>query len=238
MTSFEPPRLQRSILTDEVHEMIKTLIMDGAISPGDRVGIDALSRQLGVSQTPIREALARLEAERLVYKEPRKGYRTTELLTRQNLVDLFAFRSQIEPPAAKAAAEHASDDQIEAIVTELSGHATAPGGGAYREYRNFTAHDAHFHQSLFEAAGNPYAAQAHEGLHVHLHLFRLHYQDELGEQTLREHSDIADAVIARDGDRAAAAMESHLHDSLQRLLTSAADRLVDDSLTERTDTQS
>jgi DNA-binding transcriptional MocR family regulator len=65
------------VLVDDVHEAIKSMIMDGEIPPGARVSIDGLARQLSVSPTPVREALARLESAELVVKEPLRGYRTT-----------------------------------------------------------------------------------------------------------------------------------------------------------------
>src|SRR5919106_3594005 len=79
-------------LVDDVHEAIKARIMDHAIAPGARVSIDGLARELGVSPTPVREALARLESAQLVVKEPLRGYPTTPLLTADQLADLYRFR--------------------------------------------------------------------------------------------------------------------------------------------------
>src|SRR3954447_4797766 len=103
MTGAQPPprgdgpvvrsRIQpRPALADEVYEAVKALVMDHVIAPGARVYIDGLARQLGVSQTPIREALARLESDGLVTKEPLRGYSATPLLTRSEVDDLFQFR--------------------------------------------------------------------------------------------------------------------------------------------------
>src|SRR4029450_9369594 len=113
MTSAGPPsrvnipaRLpQRQVLADDVYEAVKALVMDHVIAPGARVSIDGLARQLGVSQTPIREALARLESDGLVTKEPLRGYRAPQSLTRSEGDDLFQFRLLIEPWAASRAAE-------------------------------------------------------------------------------------------------------------------------------------
>ena len=99
------PLPRRQVLTDGVHEAIKALIMDQTIEPGARVSIDGLARRLGVSPTPVREALARLESAELVVKEPLRGYRTTPLLNRAELDDLYQFRLLIEPWAAARAAE-------------------------------------------------------------------------------------------------------------------------------------
>ena len=77
-TKKAPPRAnkrtpRRSVLSDEIYDMIKAMIFNHEIEPGSRVNIDALSFQLEVSQTPVREALARLESDGLIAKEPLKG---------------------------------------------------------------------------------------------------------------------------------------------------------------------
>ena len=64
---------RRSVLSDDIYEMIKAMIFDHEIAPGAKVNIDALAVQLDVSQTPVREALARLESDGLIAKEPLKG---------------------------------------------------------------------------------------------------------------------------------------------------------------------
>src|SRR3954467_4992197 len=73
---------QRQVLSDDVYETVKGLIMDSVVEPGTRLNIDALTRELGISQTPIRESLARLEADGLVIKEPLRGYRVSSRLGR------------------------------------------------------------------------------------------------------------------------------------------------------------
>src|SRR5262245_38899724 len=94
----------RVTLADGVYESIKALIMDHAVAPGDRTTIDALASQLGVSPTPVREALARLESDGLVRKRPLAGYTTTPLLSRAQFEELFEMRLLLEPAAARRAA--------------------------------------------------------------------------------------------------------------------------------------
>src|ERR1700688_191150 len=79
----------RQILAGEVYEYIKNQLMDQQIQPGGRINIDQLARQLQVSQTPIREALARLEAEGLMTKEPLRGYSSTPLLDPASFQQLY-----------------------------------------------------------------------------------------------------------------------------------------------------
>ena len=86
-----------SVLSDESYAKIKEMIVTYEIAPGSRVNVDALSLRLKTSQTPIREALARLESDGLIKKEPLKGYNATNLLTLDEFHDLFQFRLLIEP---------------------------------------------------------------------------------------------------------------------------------------------
>ena len=204
--------LRRPVLVDDVHEAIKALIMDHRIAPGARVSIDGLARDLGVSPTPVREALARLESAQLVVKEPLRGYRTTPLLTLDQLDDLYQFRLLIEPWAAARAAARAGEDGRARLAAELAA-ADAPDDDTYAAYRAFTAHDARFHLLVAELAGSDQVRQAFQRTHWHLHIYRLHYDRGIGPKALAEHRKISDAVLAGDAATAEAAMCEHLERS-------------------------
>lgn len=203
------PLPRRQMLADDVHEAIKVLIMDHAIEPGARVSIDGLARQLGVSPTPVREALARLESEELVVKEPLRGYRTTPLLDREQLADLYSFRMLIEPWAAARAAERADADGHRRIREEMAS-CEAPSEGSYEAYKALALHDTRFHVLVAELSGSRQVRLAFERTHCHLHVFRLYYDRGIGVKTLDEHRAIADAVLTGDSRTAEAAMRTHL----------------------------
>src|SRR5204863_5307295 len=154
-TPTGPSRLPpRQVLADDVYEAVKALVMDHVIAPGARVSIDGLARQLGVSQTPIREALARLESDGLVIKAPLRGYSATPLLTRAEVDDLFQFRLLIEPWVAGRAAELASRDDHRRIAAEIASCPEAPPSDAYEEFKALAGHDNRFHTLLATLAGN------------------------------------------------------------------------------------
>ncbi|MFC4496128.1 GntR family transcriptional regulator [Streptomyces ovatisporus] len=209
VTASPTPLPRRPMLADDVHEAIKTLIMDHAIEPGARVSIDGLARQLGVSPTPVREALARLESAALVVKEPLRGYRTTPLLDREQLADLYQFRLLIEPWAAARAAERADEAGRALLRAEMESCAT-PRDATYDAYKALTAHDTRFHVLVAELAGSAQVRLAFERTHCHLHIFRLYYDRGIGQQTLEEHRAITDAVLRSDSGAAEAAMRHHL----------------------------
>lgn len=212
------PVARRQVLADDVYESIKSLIMDHEIEPDARVSIDGLARQLQVSPTPVREALARLESAGLVAKEPLRGYRATPLLSRDELADLYQFRLLIEPWAAARAAERVDDDGRAKLDAEMA-TVEVPQSDSYAAYKALTTHDTRLHVLIAELAGSPQVRDAFERTHCHLHIFRLYYHRAIGAATLEEHQEIVKAIALGEPDKAAQAMRRHLETSCyERLL--------------------
>lgn len=214
----------RLILGDETYEVIKALIMNHQLRPGERVNIDALARDLRVSPTPVREALARLESDGLVVKEPLRGSRTTTLLNRQEFDDLYEMRLLVEPWAARRAAESITPEGRERIAAEIEIGVPILAGSDYDTYKTVFEHDARFHELIFELAGNQLLRSTWNRTHCHLHLFRLYYAAGLGSLALQEHQEVSQAVMAGDADGAEDAMRRHLNASRNRLLPAIAER--------------
>lgn len=204
----------RAILSDAVYEATKAMIMDHAIPPGTRIAIDGLARDLGVSPTPVREALARLESEELVVKEPLRGYRATHLLTAEELEDLYDFRRLIEPWAASRAAERLDEAGAARLRAEMESVDEATAA----DYRLLTAHDTRFHTLIAELSGSRQLLQALVRTHCHLHIFRLHHVRGVGQAPIEEHQRIAEAILRRDRQGAQQAMQAHLTASITQRL--------------------
>ncbi|ADB35627.1 transcriptional regulator, GntR family [Kribbella flavida DSM 17836] len=205
--------LRRQMLVDDVYEAIKTMLMDHTIQPGGRISIDGLAREFQVSSTPVREALARLESEGLADKEPLKGYRATPLLTLEEFDDLYAFRRLLEPWAARRAAELIDDTGRERLAAELS-TAVEPTSVDYAGYKSLTAHDNRFHTLIAELSGSEQVRSAFERTHCHLHIFRLHYERDIGPEVLDEHRRLVAAISSGDPSAAEAAMTQHIVNSM------------------------
>jgi DNA-binding GntR family transcriptional regulator len=213
-----PIRLpERHLLADDVYETVKAMLMDHAIAPKARLSIDGLARQLQVSQTPIREALARLESEGLVTKEPMRGYSATSLLDRRSLEDLYELRLLLEPWAAGRANRLLTDDGVARLEAELATCPVAPEGTDYHAYRLITAHDARFHDLVAELSCSAQVRAAFQRTHAHLHLFRLSYQQNLGSHALHEHHEIVQAIAAGSPRDAERTMRAHLVTARDRL---------------------
>lgn len=205
----------------DAYRRILALIMTNEIPPDARINIDRLAQELDVSATPVREALTRLEDDGLVAKTHLKGYRTTAILTAQQLDDLYGLRVLLEPPSAGAAALHATDADLASIRRELETYSKAPFTNDLLSYARFSEHDARLHALIVRAAGNPAVSHALDRTHFHLHAFRLSYDQPAGETAIEEHARIVEAIAARDLDEATTAMREHLEASRARFLPRA-----------------
>ncbi|MFF3490483.1 GntR family transcriptional regulator [Streptomyces sp. NPDC002795] len=210
--------IRQDVLTDRVYEGVKAMVMDHEIAPGARVSIEGLARRLDVSATPVREALARLESERLVVKRPNAGYRATDLLDPDALLDLFEMRLLLEPRAASLAAENASDDELQQLRSIVEEMRRQPDlGEKYSDYRRFAGLDQEFHDVLARAADRPLLADAVNRLHAHLHMLRLNSAPgSAAATTVTEHEHILEALVQRNPEKAAEAMATHLRSSRVR----------------------
>jgi DNA-binding GntR family transcriptional regulator len=207
--------IKRQSLKKDVHDVLVDLIMNHSVAPAARLNVDSLSRSLGVSPTPIREALAQMEAEGLVVKEPHRSYTVAPLIGLVDLRALIDFRLIVEPAAAAAAARQATREQ----ATALRAFARSGGAGDHdrRANRLDMTYDATFHDRIAELSGNPWLRDSLARLRSHLHMYRLYHHAGQAAATKPEHVAIARAIGAGDPDAAAEAMRVHLTTAMRRL---------------------
>ncbi len=214
-SSSRPRRIKRTQgFVDEVYELIRTDIMSLRIPPDTRISIDSLARQLGISQTPIREALSRLEATGLVIKQHFVGYISAPQLNRQQLDELYELRLLLEPYAARCAAERMSDTELQR-VTQLA--RKMEPGESRTSYDRFAVQDSELHDLIAIGSGNLLIRDALAKMHTHLHIFRLRFHSEVTKEAFTEHGKLVAALAQRDAEGAAAAMREHIERSYQRL---------------------
>lgn len=207
--------LETGQTVSRVYVALRTPILDGVIPPGTRINIDAIARDLGVSQTPVREALQRLETDDLLVYTPGRGYKTTPVLDQRGLTSLFEFRLLVEPWAARSAATNRLANPAHSLDEELREfERIVEAGGDVRQA--MLAHDGRFHDRILESAGNAVVRQAFLQTHCHLHVFRLYHADITGENTSAEHREVSAAIRDCDADRAEAAMVAHIKNSYLR----------------------
>ncbi len=215
------PRLlkRQQGFVEEIFQIIRADILSLRIPPDSRISIDSLARELGVSQTPIREALSMLEGVGLVAKERFVGYCSAPQLNRQQFDELYEARLLMEPFAARQAAERMSDAEIKALSdwpkAWSRGIRTAPTTAS-------PTRTPHLHDLIALGGGNRIVQDSLARLHTHLHIFRLRFHSEVTTEAHVEHAALIDALERRDGEAAEAAMRAHIEKSYARFAAAFA----------------
>jgi DNA-binding GntR family transcriptional regulator len=213
--------VERRALRDGVYDAILELLLAGRVKPGASLSIDALARQLGVSPTPVREAMVQLEHTGLVTRAALKGYRVAPPLSAERMSELVDARTILEVAAVRGAVPM-SDAALLELKAAHSDHVLAgdyvkrmrarndePSWSVVRRY--YTA-DWAFHRVILSHCGNQYLLQLAEFLSPQVHRLRQLLGHGLTDvdQALAEHGDILDAIASGDNERAENAMRTHL----------------------------
>lgn len=212
------PRIKRTQgFVEEVFEIIRADIMSLKIPPDTRIPVGNLVKELGVSQTPIREALSMLEALGLVIRKQFVGYCTAPKLNRKQFDELFEIRLLFEPYAARCAAQRMDDEAIAAIVGLAK--RMEPGERESRaSYGKFADDDSELHARIARGSNNGLIEESLSRLHTHLHIFRLRFHSEVTTEAFTEHARLVDALRRRSPGEAEAAMRYHIEKSYARLV--------------------
>ena len=210
-------RIARPVrLTREVYDVVLRRLMSLEIAPGERIGVDALGRELDVSQTPVREALNQLEALGLVVKVHLSGYRAAPQLSASQFADLCELRLLVEPALAAKAARLMSDAERRRLAALAARMNQAACAEVRLAYTAFAEADARFHAGIAEGARNALLCDILTRQAVHLRLFRLRLSARATTEALAEHGLIVEALLAGDPDAAAAAMRAHVEQASAR----------------------
>lgn len=202
---------------DRVYETLLAQLISLKIAPGTRIAVDALVRELGVSQTPIRAALIRLESEGLVVKTHNVGFSAAPMPSRQRFEDTYDMRLMLEPYMAARAAKHLAPAMREELAQLAADMTALAKDNSKLAYGKFAVQDANFHQWIAKQSGNELAAEALARLYAHTHLFRLRFHTTVTEEAIKEHAAIVKALSDGNGKKAATAMEFHIEQSRARM---------------------
>ncbi len=205
-------------LAGSVYEAIFAQLMTLKIPPGTRITVDNLVRELNVSQTPIREALGRLEGEGLVIKTHLIGFSAAPQITRRRFDELYQLRLLLEPDSAARAAIAMDEVKLSALREAAGLMGRREGGDERLRYSTFARQDAMFHDKILEIAGNELIRETLNHQHTHFHIFRLMFHSRVTEEALDEHEALLAALEAGNAPAAERAMRLHLEHSRDRLL--------------------
>lgn len=204
--------LSRVSLSDSVYDALLAQVMEGVYPPETALNIDALARDFGVSHTPIREALARLESTGLVTRAALRGYRVAPFLSADELDDLMDARGAIEPVNAFIATNRAPKDELHELGATVDVMQKSPRGGSYEDMATFWNADETFHRIIADMTDNPFLISAYSTLGGHVQRFRLFAGVGItdADSAVHEHSVILEAMVSGDAERAQELMREHI----------------------------
>jgi len=217
------PAATRQVLADHVYDELMVALVDGRLGAGEPLNIDALSRDMQLSQTPIREALARLESTGLVVREALKGYRVAPLFSATELDELMDARAVLEPENAfRACATSAADliPQLERSIHDLAEFKDNQSSSI----RPYWQADERFHRLIAEGANNRFLLSAYTALGGHVQRFRLFGGLGVSDAdfAIAEHTEILAAFQAGEADLARDKMADHIASVKHRAISDEA----------------
>jgi DNA-binding GntR family transcriptional regulator len=200
---------------EQVYSYLRQQIMDSSLRPGDSIGDVELAASLGVSRTPVREALRQLEMEGLLVRTPRRGW-TVRILNAQDLEEIFQLKISLETLLTREATRQLTPELKTHLLDAMT---TMEQAASVRDQQAWLAADDRLQEILYGAAPNGRARQILSSLNAQWRwiFLRLLSLEERMAQSAREHRAILDRVLVGDAGGAAALVEEHL-DSVKRYL--------------------
>jgi DNA-binding GntR family transcriptional regulator len=206
-------------LTDKVYELLQNEILSGQASPGTQLEVVALAKRLGVSRTPVKEAVSRLIMEGLVQDLPRKGYFVSKRDS-EDISELVDARLMLELAAVERGlqmAEPAEIAQMRRLLADIDG--IMDDQGWYVDYEAFIRKDSELHFSIVGTARNRHLLDAYRRIYRHFHAARMHLAlgpgYRRGLETRQDHLAILAAFETKDLPALKTAMTKHLQDTKQ-----------------------
>lgn len=202
------PRLERQRLHDVVVEHIRNFVVEGVLAPGIKLNEREICETLGISRTPLREALKVLAAEGLIEITPNRGA-TVSTLSETEIWEMFEMMSGLESLAGELAGERITAEEVAAIRTL---HEEMLGCRAKNDLPGYYRCNQAIHDRINAAARNSILTQAYTTLNRRLKSlrFRSNLNANKWERAVQDHEEILQALDARDGKRLAAILRQHL----------------------------
>ena len=203
-------------LRDVVFNTLRQAILRGELKPGERLMEIQLANKLGVSRTPIREAIRKLELEGLVLMIPRKGAEVAEI-TEKNMLDVLEVRRALEELAVKLACERITEEEIQELKDAADAFQKIL---SEKDITKIAEADEAFHDVIFKSTGNDRLIQLLNSLREQMYRYRLEYlkREEYHPQLLEEHQQIIDRITRKDQSEAAELIDRHIVNQVDVML--------------------
>ncbi|HOQ00128.1 MAG TPA: GntR family transcriptional regulator [Acetivibrio clariflavus] len=196
-------------LREVIFDTLREAIITGELKPGERLMEVKLAEKMGVSRTPVREAIRMLELEGLVDMLPRKGAHVAELSVK-DIMDVLEVRAAMDSLATRLAAERITDDEIKELRQIQAQFIN------YVEKNNLQGSikkDVEFHELIYRASRNDRLLQIANNLREQVQRFRVIYLKDYSspKNLIKEHEDICDAIAARNLEKAQEYAQIHIN---------------------------
>jgi DNA-binding GntR family transcriptional regulator len=210
------PKAHATSLGNRVYNDLRMAILMGKISPGTRLVESALAAEMGVSRTPVREALHKLNLEQLIYSIPRVGYIVNDI-SEYDIEDLFVTRTAIEQLAASWAIEKINSEELERLEKNLKKTDQILKKGSTRKIIDL---DTEFHEIICKASRSKRVYQISQMLREHMLKFRMAclHLPEIAQKARNGHCEIFRAIKSKDPKRLDEAVLSHMRETKKDIL--------------------
>lgn len=197
--------------SEKAYAAIRDMILDGAVKPGDHLSEEHLSVAIGVSRTPVRDALRRLEADYFVSIKANRGARVRGWDS-EDVDDLFQLRALLEGFAVRLAAERSTPAHVAELRRQIATIDRALAAKPEPDIEQFLRANARFHQIICEAAGNSRLSDMIAALVAQAVVVRTAnvYSKKDLERSNAHHREMTDAIEAHDGGLAELVMRTHI----------------------------
>ena len=199
-----PKQLKRMTLKEQAYHALRKMIMSHRFSAGKWINVERLAKELGVSRTPVWQALKDLEKQGLVVYVPQRGMRMARM-TPNMAMDLYEVRGVLEGLAAKLAAEKMDDDTLLRMETVLRKQASIVGS---EDLLAYSSSDFDFHSLIYESTGNWLLKETLDNIKGRSRPLLCNIFPILSDLH-QDHIEVLEALRSKDGNRAEKAMFEH-----------------------------
>ena len=200
-------------LDQQAYLILKNMIIDRKLLPGDKIRQEKLARELGISRTPLVSAIKYLEHEKLIEAKPRRGY-FVRLFTMQEMVSIFELREVLEGLAARRAARHITDPQINRLNKFFQ---QFDPSSDINDCKAYVREDRSFHNFVVDVAAKEFLKNILQTYNIISFSYQVVSSEGLvrrPSETIHEHLSVIRAISDRDSDAAESLMRLHFKRSI------------------------
>jgi len=203
-------------LRDVVFNTLRQAILTGELKPGERLMEIHLANRLGVSRTPIREAIRKLELEGLVTMIPRRGAEVAQI-TEKSMNDVLEVRRALDALCVELACDRISDEEIEELKKACVGFEQAV---KTKDAKKIAQADVALHDIIVHATGNQRLIQLVNNLSEQMYRYRFEYIKDFTQhdRLMEEHRIIYESIVKKDKETAAKAAETHIDNQMKAII--------------------